>query len=469
VIDGALARFYGADMSRRPARAAVIAIALVATVLGGCSSSSSGSGSTPPPTAAPASRSAKPHAVGVLTETFVDTGHQTNANGKCAASPSRTLLTTIWYPSTGTAGSSTPRPGASPARSDGPYPLIVFAHGFAATPQLYQDLLTQWAAAGFVVAAPLFPLSSAKSRCGPVAGDSINQPFDMSYVITSVLKLSAATTGPLAGLVNAKEVGAAGHSDGALTTIGLVANTCCHDGRIKAAAILAGTAEGYPNGRYDFSLPPPLFIAHGSNDSIVPYEGGVDIFNRAHGPKALLTITGGNHESAALPADVGRASIDFFDGYLYGDAAALTRLASDGKPGLSTMRFARAVGSTETIPTPSAPKLQLRANASATTNLTDGQIVTVTWSGYTPGKVVNILECTPSDRQLTNSAGCDYTHALLLKPDPTGSGSLPLTIVQGKVGTGVCDAAHPGCFILVNNASSTDPAGSVFIPITFAS
>src|SRR6185312_11461425 len=76
VIDGALARFYGADMSRRPARAAVIAIALVATVLGGCSSSSSGSGASPSPTAAPASRSAKPHAVGVLTETFVDTGHQ---------------------------------------------------------------------------------------------------------------------------------------------------------------------------------------------------------------------------------------------------------------------------------------------------------------------------------------------------------------------------------------------------------
>ena len=88
-----------------------------------------------------------------------------------------------------------------------------------------------------------------------------------------------------------------------------------------------------------------------------------------------------------------------------------------------------------------------------------------TWSGFTAGKVINILEC--SDRRLTNF--CDYTHSDLLKPDPTGAGSLPLQIVEGKVGSGTCDAAHPGCLILVNNASSTDTADDVIISIAFAS
>jgi hypothetical protein len=41
--------------------------------------------------------------------------------------------------------------------------------------------------------------------------------------------------------------------------------------------------------------------------------------------------------------------------------------------------------------------------------------------------------------------------------------------VEGKVGTGVCDATHQGCFIVVNNASSPDPASSVKLPITFGS
>jgi dipeptidyl aminopeptidase/acylaminoacyl peptidase len=254
------------------------------------------------------------------------------------------LVTTIWYPADGPTASATPQLNATPAHSGAPYPLIVFAHGYSTEPHQYEGLLSEWAAAGFVVAAPLFPLTGSKSPCGPVMGDTVNQPTDMSYVVTSVLALSAGTGGPLTGLVDANEIGAAGHSDGALTALGLVANTCCHDARIKAAAILAGTAEAFPGGRYDFTLAPPLLIIHGSNDSSVPYEGGVDVFNRAQAPKGLLTITGGEHSSAASPGNMGRAAIDFFHAYLHGDAAAMARLPNDGQPGVSTMRFVATPG-----------------------------------------------------------------------------------------------------------------------------
>jgi hypothetical protein len=100
-------------------------------------------------------------------------------------------------------------------------------------------------------------------------------------------------------------------------------------------------------------------------------------------------------------------------------------------------------------------------------NLHGGQMVTVAWSGYTPGKVVNILECNGSDRDLSNSGGCDYSKAAILHPDPNGAGSLQLEIVEGTVGDGTCDATHRGCFIIVNNASSTDPKDSVPVDITF--
>ena len=36
------------------------------------------------------------------------------------------------------------------------------------------------------------------------------------------------------------------------------------------------------------------------------------------------------------------------------------------------------------------------------------------------------------------------------------------------MGNGNCDAAHPGCFIVVNNASSTAPGASIKISISFA-
>jgi len=35
------------------------------------------------------------------------------------------------------------------------------------------------------------------------------------------------------------------------------------------------------------------------------------------------------------------------------------------------------------------------------------------------------------------------------------------------VGDGVCDAKHAGCFIVVNNASSSDPRDSMILDITF--
>jgi hypothetical protein len=290
----------------------------------------------------------------------------------------------------------------------------------------------------------------------------------MSFVIDSMLRLSADKGSALKGLVDDKRIGAAGHSNGGVTMYGLVANSALRDNRVTAVAVLAGTPQAYPKGKYDLAKMPPSLIAHGTNDALVPYDAAVGAFNRARGPKGLLTISGGDHGSAANPAFVGAATIDFFDAYLRGDAAARNRLPADESAGSSVMKFVAKKGATEMIPTTTTLARHLEASVSPHTNLTGGQMVDVTWSGYTPGKAISILECNPSDRNLTNGGGCDYSKAALLHPNPTGEGSLQLEIVEGQVGDGVCDATHPGCFILINNESSTDPKNSVFVDITFA-
>ena len=98
-------------------------------------SSSSAASSAPSPSAssAPAASAVTPHAVGVVTETFVDDSRPTPAHLGVAALPNRTLLTTVWYPAEGTPG-TVPAPGATADRPSGPYPLIVFGHGLGGTP-----------------------------------------------------------------------------------------------------------------------------------------------------------------------------------------------------------------------------------------------------------------------------------------------------------------------------------------------
>jgi fermentation-respiration switch protein FrsA (DUF1100 family) len=405
--------------------------------------------------------------VGVTTATFVDSSRPTAANGTCPELPSRTLVTTVYYPASTGAADSAPQTDAPPDTTNGPHPLIVFAHGFSATPESYAGLLAHWASAGYVVAAPTFPLSSGTSPCGAVAGDVVNQPQDMSYVITSVLRAAKGADGPLAGLVDADHIGAAGHSNGGITTYGLVGNTKLRDDRITAAAILAGTAQKYPKGKYDLAHLPPVLFAHGTDDDLVPYSAAINGFNAARGPKGLLSITGGDHGSSASPS-VYDATTDFFDAYLRDDAAARERLPDDQVEGTSTMKFVTEKGAQVTVPTVTTPKLNLKASVSPRKNLQGGQMVTVSWSGYTPGKVVNILQCNGLNRDQSKSNECDYSKAKLLQPDPTGKGSLQLEIIEGPIGTGVCDADHPGCFIIVNNASSTDPKDSVQVDISFA-
>ncbi len=116
--------------------------------------------------------------VGVTVLTFVD--HSRTVVLDHRREP-RTLVVVVRYPEL----------GAVPARAAGPYPLIVFAHGFNVTPATYSDLLADWARAGYVVAAPVFPLENADAPGGPDESDLVNEPADMSFVVTKLLAARA--------------------------------------------------------------------------------------------------------------------------------------------------------------------------------------------------------------------------------------------------------------------------------------
>jgi hypothetical protein len=163
-----------------------------------------------------------------------------------------------------------------------------------------------------------------------------------------------------------------------------------------------------------------------------------------------------------------KSTTAFFDAFLEHEHGALQAVSADGRSHLSTVHIAWTPGSRATLPMPKQAAVHLHATVTPDTGLHDGQAVTVRWSGYTAGKVVNILECSHVDIATASSAGCSFAHAAILHPDPTGSGMVVLHVGTGTIGNGVCDPTHR-CYVIVNNASSTNPADTKEVPIRFAS
>lgn len=261
---------------------------------------------------------------------------------KDGRSEPRTLVTYVRYPALGAPG-ATDVPNAQPAIAGGPYPLVVFAHGFAVTPQPYARLLQSWASAGYVVAAPVFPLGSADAPGGPDEADVINQPRDMSFVISSLLSLDQPGAGPLAGLVDPTRIAVAGHSDGGESALAVAYSRRFRDPRVSAAVILSG-AEMSGVGGYRFAQgSPPLLAAQGTDDPFNEPKFTNAYFELAQRPKFLLRLLGAGHlppytDQQPQLAIVERVTTAFLDRYLKREPGALQRLVSLGDvAGTSTL------------------------------------------------------------------------------------------------------------------------------------
>ena len=246
----------------------------------------------------------------------------------------RTLVTYVRYPASGEPAQTDLR-NAPPAQGAGRFPLIVFGHGFDVTPTLYQRLLQSWARAGFVVAAPVFPLENANAPGGPDESDLTNQPADMRFVISSLLAASSASTGPLSGLIDPGSIAVAGQSDGGDTALAVAYDSRFRDPRVRAAVILSG-AEIPATGSFTFEPgSPPLLATQGTADAVNPPALTSAFFQSAQRPKYLLSLLGAEHlppYSTEQPqlGIVERVTIAFLDGYLKHASSELRRLTSLG-------------------------------------------------------------------------------------------------------------------------------------------
>jgi dienelactone hydrolase len=315
----------------------VVAAALTLVSAGACGSSgdddaggrtsTTSERSTTEATGTTGAEPGRPLPVDEVTETFVDESRPTDAGAASPARPDRTLRTRIVHPATG-----------------GPYPLLVLSHGASGHPDEYAEQIPRWAADGFVIAAPAFPLTNrdVPNALANIA-DIANQPGDVSFVIDEVLAAGADPASPLHGLVDPEAIGIVGHSLGGATTWAAAFGTATRDERIDSATVFAGLTLDIPGNEYDFASGLPLLVLHGDADD-VPLAADHAAYEQATSPKWFVTLHGAEHRIAFTDEPsrwddlVTRTIFDFWHGTLDGDAAALDRVTEDASdPTLSTV------------------------------------------------------------------------------------------------------------------------------------
>jgi dienelactone hydrolase len=340
----------GAAIRRLAALAGILAIAGTYSLSVATSAGSTGLQSLWPATASTdaATRSAVMHSlpawgkrtklpvattVGLRVITFVDpTRVERFRDGRVEP---RTLVTQIRYPALGSAEADDVR-DATPLTAAGPFPLVVFGPGFAETPTTYARLLDAWARAGYVVAAPLFPLTQKYVSGGRREADLINQPGDMSFVISRMLADNKLPASFLRGLIAPDLIAVAGQSDGAATALADAYDPAFADARVRAAIILSGAELSSIDDSIAFpSQGPALLATQGSRDTINEPAATHRYFDLAPQPKFLLTLIGATHlppYSAQQPylGVVERVTIAFLDHFLRHKHASLVRLRESG-------------------------------------------------------------------------------------------------------------------------------------------
>ncbi len=269
------------------------------------------------PTAAPNPSKPGPFQVGVRTVTYED-----RRRPKPDGTP-RLLVTEIWYPATqDTKGKPTvsydirerftPEQlvtfpasvpllqtfavrDATPAKSHGPFPLIIFSHGQGAIRWQSTFYTVLLASHGYVVV-------SADHEGGTLDDAVRNQlqdvgiglgtrPVDAQYLITAYQRLPE--TDPLSGMVDPERVGVTGHSFGALTALRVAAI----DKRVKVIVPQAPPSTDLffvDLGKPDLGIPVMVQAAH-ADRTLKWDDNTAPTWAAMKKPRWLLDITQGGH------------------------------------------------------------------------------------------------------------------------------------------------------------------------------
>lgn len=293
--------------------------------------------------AQPYKKDAGPYAVEVLTQDWHD------------AKRDRDVPVKIYYP-----------------KSDGTsFPVIVFSHGLGGSREGYGYLGRHWASHGYVSVHvqhkgsdteawkgnPAQPMKGMKqAAANPM--NAIARPLDVRFAIDQMERMNR-LEGPLRGLLNLGEIGMAGHSFGAFTTLAVAGEVfvlgqkreaVLADPRVKAAIPMSapvpkksdqfdqifgkikipcfhmtGTLDNSPIGETSAAeRRVPFDHIRGCDQYLVTFEGGDHMIFSGRLAGRL------NRKDALFQGLICMSTTAFWDAYLRGDVKAKAWLAGGG-------------------------------------------------------------------------------------------------------------------------------------------
>jgi predicted dienelactone hydrolase len=170
------------------------------------------------------------------------------------------------------------------ASPDGPFPLVLFSHGFGSFRLDASALLAGIASWGFVVAAPQHV---ERDRAALVTDSVVRDPAADVRVLIDTIGLVGDAGGPLEGLADTERVGVVGHSAG-----GRAALTALSEPQVDVAVGWAAAGRG----DVEVVDKPSMNIA-ALVDVLVPIEEVEATYDELAPPKRLVVIDGAGHNS----------------------------------------------------------------------------------------------------------------------------------------------------------------------------
>jgi len=184
-------------------------------------------------------------------------------------------------------------PGADSAKG-GPFPVVLFSHGYAGFPEQSADLVTHLASWGFVVVAPDHVERSLSGLLGTAARGvtKLDDPTVLSQALDVAIVGAAADTSPLNGLLDVERVAVAGHSAGASAAY----RAASEEPRIKAFIAYSVAVVGGPAGREKAPVPTvPGMVMAAADDGVIPFDASKKAYDDMLAPKYLVRIEDAGH------------------------------------------------------------------------------------------------------------------------------------------------------------------------------
>jgi dienelactone hydrolase len=248
---------------------------------------------------------------------LVDGSRPTITSTGTYVAATRSLPTTVWVP----AGS-------------GPFPMVVFAHGYRVGVGPYERFAEVLAEHGYLVAAPSFPLTDeARAGANLDEADIDHEAADVSFVLTEVL--ADPELGPV---IDASRVGAVGHSDGGSVVLQVGYGPTGEDTRVKAVVAMTGGSPG-PGLLHG----PPMLLEQSDVDEYNDLSSATELLDQITTPWWFLELHGATHAGPVEGDGTYTALLDatvlaFLDRHLAGSIDDDDAIAApaDANPDLAT-------------------------------------------------------------------------------------------------------------------------------------